>query len=106
MIDYDPDRHFDRIGETTQVFLNDDMITWVKNVKRTYHKAKPHDANPLIVKDRLWEEMPYFTTCYSVLQDDDGSFKAWYSDFVAAPSNKQSFRPKTHIAPPDTNPFV
>ena len=54
MIDYDQDRHFDRIGDTTQVFLNDDMITWVQNVKRTFHKAEPHEANPLIVKDRSW----------------------------------------------------
>ena len=97
MIDYDPDRHFDRIGETTQVFLNDDMITWVKNVKRTYHKAKPHEANPLIVKNRPWEEMPYFTSCYSVLQDDDGSFKAWYSDFVASPPYE---RPLPIYSPP------
>ncbi len=91
MIGYDPDRHFARIGGGTQVFLDDEMIAWVQNVKRTFHKAEPHAANPLIAKDRPWEEMPYFTTCYSVIRDDDGLFKVWYSDFIVSPPCERPF---------------
>ena len=78
MIGYDPDNRFPKIGDTTQVFLDNEMITCVKNIKRSFHKAIPHDANPLVVKDRSWEEMPYFTTSYAIIRDDDGLFKLWY----------------------------
>ena len=41
--------------------------------------------------------MPYFTTCYSVIQDDDGLFKVWYSDFVVSPPCE---RPLPIYSPP------
>ena len=97
MIGYDPDSHFARIGDTTQLFLDNEMVHWVKNVKRTHHKAVRHDDNPLIKMDRPWEEMPYFTTCYSVIRDDDGTFKCWYSDFIVGPKHE---RPVPYIAAP------
>ena len=82
MIGYDPDTHYARIGDTTQVFLDDRMINWVKNIKRSNHQAIPHEANPIIKKDKPWEHMPYFTTTYNVIRDADGGFKCWYSDFL------------------------
>ena len=97
MIGYDPETHYTRIGDTTQLFLDNSMVHWVKNIKRTHHKAVPHEDNPVIRKDRPWEEMPYFTTCYSVIRDDDGTFKAWYSDFLVNPDHK---RPVPYLNPP------
>ena len=97
MIGYDPDTHYGRIGETTQLFLDNSMVHWTKNIKRTHHKAVPHPGNPVIEQDKPWEEMPYFTTCYSVIRDDDGTFKCWYSDFLVNPKHD---RPVPHVGPP------
>ena len=97
MIGYDPDTRYGRIGETTQLFLDNSMVHWTKNIKRTHHKAVPHPGNPVIEQDKPWEEMPYFTTCYSVIRDDDGTFKCWYSDFLVNPKHD---RPVPHVGPP------
>ena len=97
MIGYDPDTHYARIGDTTQVFLDNSMVHWIKNIKRTHHKAVPHPSNPVIKRDKPWEEMPYFTTCYSVIRDENGSFKAWYSDFLVNPKHE---RPVPYVGPP------
>jgi len=97
LIGYNPDTHHARIGDTTQVFLDNSLLHWVKNIKRSNHKAIPHKNNPLIKMDKPWEQMPYFTTCYSIIKDDDDVFKCWYSDFIVNPVHQ---RPIPYMAPP------
>ena len=97
MIGYDSTTHYARIGDTTQLFLDNSMVHWIRNIKRTHHKAVKHSDNPLIKQDKPWEEMPYFTTCYSIVRDDDGTFKCWYSDFLLSPKHE---RPVPYLGSP------
>ena len=52
------DRVFKEISTTRQLFIDDDVIARVRNVKRTQHTPKKHSSNPLIKKDQLWETTP------------------------------------------------
>lgn len=81
---YDPERHFEHIGDQPQYFLDDTMVEWVKNVTRTYHVPQKYPANPLIVRDQPWEVWPHFNTTVCVLRDELGRFRCWYLDFTRA----------------------
>ena len=76
------DRVFKEIGTTRQLFVDDEVIASVRNVKRTQHTPKKHPSNPLIRKDQPWETTPYFrTSAFNVIRDPaDGLFKCWYED--------------------------
>lgn len=79
---YDPETHFESFGGQTQYFLDDTILEWVKNITRTHHSASKHEANPLISRDRPWEVYPHFNTTVTMLQDEEGRFRCWYSDFT------------------------
>jgi len=82
IIAYSRDWQYKDIGDRRQLFIDDDVIACVRNVKRTQHSARKHPANPLIVRDQPWEGIPYFrTNSFNVVQDPaDGLFKCWYED--------------------------
>ena len=82
IVGYNPETHFERIGDQTQYFLDDTMLEWVKNIKRTHHVAAKHAANPVIRRDRPWEVWPHFNTTVTALRDEDGRFRCWYMDFT------------------------
>ena len=82
IVGYNPETHFERIGDQTQYFLDDTMLEWVKNIKRTHHVADKHAANPVIRRDRPWEVWPHFNTTVTALRDEDGRFRCWYMDFT------------------------
>jgi hypothetical protein len=83
MISYSRERQYKRIEDRKQFFVDDDMIACVRNLTRTQHAPVKHPSNPLIVRDRPWEVVPYFRTpTFSVHFDpQDKLFKCWYEDY-------------------------
>lgn len=79
---YNPQTHFERIGEQPQYFLDDTIVEWVKNITRIHHVATKHQANPIICRDRPWEVFPHFNTTVTLLRDEDGRFRCWYLDLT------------------------
>ena len=67
------------IGHSKQVFVDDLVIESVENVCRTWHQPTRVE-NPVIVRDRPWEQITYFTFNGSrVVRDPkDGIFKCVY----------------------------
>ena len=83
VIAYSRERQYKDIGHARQLFVDDDLVARVRNVKRTQHIPRKHPANPLIQRDRPWEVVPYFRiNTFNVVRDpDDGWFKCWYEDY-------------------------
>ena len=83
IIAYSREWQYKDVGSNRQLFIDDDVVACVRNVKRAQHTPKKHPANPLIVRDKPWEVVPYFRTpCFNVVYDpQDDLFKCWYEDF-------------------------
>ena len=79
---YSREHAFKEVGETRQLFIDDDVIASVQNITRRRHSPRKHPANPLIRRDQSWEDTPYFRTSgFDVIRDPaDGLFKCWYED--------------------------
>ena len=71
------------VGNTRQLFIDDDVVAVVKNVTRRQHTPRKHPANPIYKNDKPWEVVTYFRTSnFSVVRDPlDGLFKCWVQDF-------------------------
>ena len=67
------------IGHSKQIFVDDLVIESVENVCRTWHQPT-RAGNPVIVRDRPWEQITYLTFNGSrVVRDPrDGIFKCVY----------------------------
>ena len=59
-----------------QLFLDDYLITSMKNVKRVVEQAQKYSKNPLIWPSEKWEEQ-LLTIYGSVIRDSD-KFRCWY----------------------------
>jgi len=70
------------IDDEPQLFVDDVLIEAAQGVTRKWHKPVRHGEEPLIKRDRPWEENLYFTySNYAVLRDPaDGLIKCWYED--------------------------
>ena len=79
---YDPEKHFEIIEDQPQYFLDDTILEWVKNIKRTHHIAAKHESNPVIRRDQPWEVWPHLNTTVTLLREEDGRFRCWYLDFT------------------------
>ena len=77
---YDPEKHFEIIEDQPQYFFDDTIVEWVKNIKRTHHVACKYHDNPVVRRDQPWESWPHFNTTVTLLRDDDGRFRCWYTD--------------------------
>ena len=79
---YSHEHAFKEVGETRQLFIDDDVIASVQNITRRRHSPRKHPANPLMRRDQPWEDTPYFrTSAFDVIRDPaDGLFKCWYED--------------------------
>lgn len=64
------------------LFLDNELVHEVRNVRRVFHHPKKHSANPLIVQDRPWENAVWFhVSNFSVVFDhQEGLFKCFYED--------------------------
>ena len=71
------------IGEAPQYFFDDGIVESVQNVTRTIHRPVKAAENPLLVKDRPWEHVPYFGSAdFVVWRDaDTGQFRCLYTDW-------------------------
>ena len=80
---YSEDKVYKDVGDTSQLFIDNDVIAVVKNVTRRQHTPKKHPDNPLIRRDKPWEGNTYFrTSCFNVAHDRaNGMFQSWYQDF-------------------------
>ena len=61
-IAYSREFQYKKIENTRQLFVDDDVVACVRNVKRSRHAPQKHGSNPLIVRDKPWEVVPYFRT--------------------------------------------
>ncbi len=79
-IAYSRDKLFKDIGSRRQLFIDDDVIAFVRNLTRRQHWPEKHPANPLVSRSEPWEVAPQFRTSnFNVAKDD--LFKAWCTDF-------------------------
>lgn len=71
------------IENSKQLFFDDYVIESGQDVTRTMHCPAKVAENPLIVRDRPWERVPYFAvTNFNVIHDTEaGLFKCWYIDW-------------------------
>ena len=71
------------IGRVKQLLIDDLIIESVENICRTWHKPVRTEESPLIIKDKPWEHIVYFScNVATVLYDEKSSlFKCWYTDW-------------------------
>jgi len=67
------------IGREKQLFIDDYCVQEMAGVQRTYHQAKKHPANPLLVQQEWWED--YYIQLYgNVLYDPERrEFRMFYN---------------------------
>jgi hypothetical protein len=70
------------IGGKVQLFFDNYMIEMAHFLTRTMHSPKKDSRNPILKKDRPWEEVLYFrTNTFNVYRDErEKLFKIWYED--------------------------
>ena len=78
------------IGKEKQIFVDDLVIESVENICRTWHQPVKTKENPVLVKDKPWEHVTYFScNTWQVIRDPkDNLFKCWYTDW-----NKPDIKP-------------
>ncbi len=60
-----------------QLFLDDYLVSRLRNLKRDMKQPVKHPANPLMVQEHPWESRYFWYT--TVIYDEDwGKFRAWY----------------------------
>ena len=72
------------IGETPQYFFDNHVIEMFNFVTRNMHVPTMCSRNPIIKKDRPWEEVLYFrTNTWNVFWDRrEALYKCWYEDLA------------------------
>lgn len=72
-----------RVGSRRQFFFDDLLLEQTQNLTRRFHSPQPAGDLPVLVKDRPWEHVLYFTcNTWNVIRDpEDGLFKCWYEDW-------------------------
>ena len=71
------------VKDNAQLFVDNLLVEASMDLTRRWYRPQ-RDPAPVIVKDRPWEHIPYFTwSNYAVLRDpQDGRFKCWYEDLA------------------------
>ena len=68
------------IGNDEQLFVDNHLIDSVQCVTRQVVQPTKSEANPLILKDKPWETMLFFTCNTWNVHHIDGRFQCWYED--------------------------
>ena len=73
-----------------QSFIDNVIIESVQDISRRWHTPQKH-PDPLIVADRPWEGITYFSiSSHCVMRDPrDGLFKCWYENLVGEPQARK-----------------
>jgi hypothetical protein len=66
------------ISEGPQLFLDDYLVAFEKNLERRIQQPEKHPANPLVVQDFPWEERLIEIYGTSLHEPDLGKFRMWY----------------------------
>ena len=71
------------IGYEPQLFVDSWLIECTQGLTRRWYKPERSGTEPLVQRDRPWEQTPYFTySNHCVIKDpEDGLVKCWYEDF-------------------------
>ena len=77
-------------ADLVQTFVDNVIVESVQDVSRRWHTPRRH-PEPLIVADRPWEGITYFSiSSHCVLRDPrDGLFKCWYENLVGEPQARK-----------------
>ena len=72
------------IGRTIQLFLDNQIVDMIQAVTRRVHRPAKSADNPVITKDRPWEQMPFFRTGNMCVAFDpvEDVYKCWYEDYA------------------------
>lgn len=72
------------IGSTKQYFIDNLIIESVQNIARKVHRPERSGNGPVLVKDKPWEHVTYFTvSSWRVAFDPlEEIFKCWYEDWM------------------------
>ena len=72
------------VDDFAQLFLDNGIVEASQELTKTFHQPRRDPAIPLIVKDRPWEHVPYFTCSTHVVRRDSrtGRFQCWYEDLI------------------------
>ncbi len=71
-----------------QLFVDDDRVDAMQNIRRTYHSVEKHPANPVIRKVEPWETER--GTWGSIIYDQEEKiFKAWYGGDPGDPRQRR-----------------
>ncbi len=66
-----------KVADAPQLFVDFDQVDVADNVVRTFYAAEKHPDNPVLRKEKPWEQDR--GTWGSVIYDDEAQlFKAWY----------------------------
>ncbi len=70
------------IGQKVQLFFDNYIIEMAHFLTRTMHHPDRHPGNPIVKKDKPWEEVLYFrTNTFNVhWEEREKLFKLWYED--------------------------
>jgi len=72
-----------------ELFLDDELIAYTRNIRREVQQAQKHEGNPIITREYPWEAR-HATIYGSVLRDEArGVFRMWYNAYGEDYYNKQ-----------------
>ena len=73
-------------ADLVQTFVDNTVVESTQDASRRWHSPDRH-PEPLIVSDRAWEGITYFSiSSHFVVRDpQDGRFKCWYENLVGEP---------------------
>ena len=84
------DASFLTIGSRRQFFFDNLVIASAQDLTRRHHSPQRVSNEPVLDKDRPWEQTLYFTcNTWNVIRDPaDGLFKCWYENWLLQDASK------------------
>lgn len=84
------------VGRERQLFVDDHLVASTENVRRVIHPVTKYERNPILVPDRPWEGQ--YTLLYgTVIREEEGVWKMWYSTMNHFRYPQQLFTESTYL---------